>query len=81
MLLIVAMPVLFVLYEKYRYALIPVGLLFPVVIFNGNVYFASLLSIIILGVAFAYEDWFEQLERQMVKRLMHFRLGLNEKQR
>lgn len=62
LLLIVALPILFVMYEKYRFALIPAGLLLPVVIFNGNVYFASLLSIIILGIAFAYEDWFEKLE-------------------
>lgn len=62
LLLIVAMPILFVLYEKYRLAMIPAGLLLPVVIFNGNVYFASLLSTIILGISFAYEDWFEKLE-------------------
>lgn len=62
LLLIVSMPVLFVWYEKYRLAMLPAGLLLPVVIFNGNVYFASLLPIIIVGIAFAYEDWFEKLE-------------------
>lgn len=62
LLLIVSMPVLFALYEKHRLALLPVGLLLPVVIFNGNVYFASLLPVIIVGIAFAYEDWFEKLE-------------------
>ncbi len=62
LLLIVSMPILFVLYEKYRLAMLPAGLLLPVVIFNGNVYFASLLPVIIVGIAFAYEDWFEKLE-------------------
>jgi len=61
--LIAAMPILYVLYEKYRYALIPAGLLLPVVIFKGDVYFASLLPAVILGIAFAYEDWFEKLEQ------------------
>ena len=61
-LLIAAMPILYRLYEKYRFAMIPAGLLLPVVIFKGDVYFASLLPSVILGIAFAYEDWFERLE-------------------
>lgn len=61
-LLIATMPILYMLYEKFRYALLPVGVLLPVVIFQGNVYFASLLPVVILGIAFAYEDWFEKLD-------------------
>ena len=61
-LLIAAMPILYMLYEKFRYAILPVGVLLPVVIFQGNVYFASLLPVVILGIAFAYEDWFEKLD-------------------
>ena len=61
-LLIAAMPILYRLYEKYRFAMIPAGLLLPVVIFKGDVYFASLLPGVILGIAFAYEDWFERLD-------------------
>lgn len=63
--LIFAMPIISWLYEKFRYVLIPVSLMLPLVIFNSNIYFSLLLSSAVLGTAFAYEGWFEVLHQKL----------------
>lgn len=63
--LIFAMPVICLLYEKFRYVLIPVSIMLPLVIFNSNVYFSLLLPSVVIGTAFAYEGWFEVLHQKL----------------
>ncbi len=60
-LLIVAMPFIYMTYKKFRYLLIPAGCLLPGAIFKSEVSFAGLLPVVILGTAFAYENWFTKL--------------------
>ncbi len=61
-LLIVAMPFLYMAYKKFRYLLIPVGCLLPYAILKESVFFSILLPPVILGTASAYERWFEGRE-------------------
>lgn len=70
--LIFAMPIICMLYEKIRYVLIPVSIMLPLVIFNSNVYFSLLLPSVVIGTAFAYEGWFEVLHHKIQ--------GINTKQ-
>ena len=63
--LIFAMPIICLLYEKIRYVLIPVGIMLPLVIINSNVYFSLLLPSVVIGTAFAYEGWFEFLHQKI----------------
>ena len=60
-LLIAAMPFLYKIYAMYRYLILPIALLLPSILFQTRVSFAQLLPIVFLGVAFAYEDWFEKI--------------------
>ncbi len=59
-LLIFAMPFLFLLYRKFRQLLLPVACLLPAVTLTTThqVLFTQLLPIAVLGIAFAYEGWF-----------------------
>jgi hypothetical protein len=61
LLLIVAMPFIYMAYKKFRYLLIPAGCLLPSVIFSSEIFFARLLPVVILGTAFSYENLFEKL--------------------
>lgn len=63
--LIFAMPIICLLYDKFRYVLIPVSIMLPLVIFNSNIYFSLLLPATVLGTAFAYEDWFEVIHQKL----------------
>lgn len=59
-LLIFTMPMLYLLYRKFRYLLLPVFCLLPAVTLTVSniVLFAELLPSAVLGIAFAYEGWF-----------------------
>lgn len=61
-LLIVAMPFLYIAYKKFRYFLILAGCLLPYAILREKISFANLLPVVILGIAFSYEDWFGKLK-------------------
>lgn len=61
-LLIVAMPFIYMAYKKFRYLLIPAGCLLPYAILNSGDSFALLLPVVILGTAFSYENLFEKLK-------------------
>ncbi len=71
-LLIIAMPFVYFAYKKFRWLLIPAGCLLPHAILNSKVSFALLLPAVVLGTAFSYEEWFDQLKcrniRQMIVR-------------
>jgi hypothetical protein len=60
-LLIVAMPFIYMAYKKFRYLLIPAGCLLPYAIFNSEISFALLLPVAVLGTAFSYENLFDKL--------------------
>jgi hypothetical protein len=60
-LLIVAAPLMVELYKKYRYAVLLPTMVLPVVLFKSDVHFAVLLPTAMLGIAFAWEDWFEKI--------------------
>ena len=59
-LLIIAAPLMVELYKKYRYAILLPTIVLPVVLFKADVHFGVLLPTAMLGVAFAWEDWFEK---------------------
>lgn len=61
-LLITAMPFIYMAYRKFRYLLILAGCLLPYAVLNSEVSFALLLPVVILGTAFSYEDWFAKLQ-------------------
>lgn len=60
-LLIVAMPFIYIAYKKFRYLLLPAGCLLSLIISGNGTMFFPLLPSVLLGVAFAYEDWFEKI--------------------
>ncbi len=60
-LLIAAAPLLIELYRKYRYTLLLPALFLPWVMFKSDAHFAVLLPSAMLGIAFAWEDWFEKI--------------------
>lgn len=60
-LLVMAMPLMVMLYQKYRYAVLLPTMVLPVVLFKTDVHFAVLLPTAMLGIAFAWEDWFERI--------------------
>ena len=60
-LLIVAMPYIYMAYKKFRYLLLPAGCLLSLIILQNTVMFSTLLPSVLLGVAFAYEGWFEKI--------------------
>ncbi len=73
-LLISAMPFIYMAYKKFRYLLLPVGCLLPYTLPDSNSSFFSLLPIVILGTAFSYEDWFERI--RAYKKKGSFAIGL-----
>lgn len=56
--LILIMPLLYMIYQKFRYTIIPVGCLLPYAVMVDKMSFVSLLPAVMLGTAFAYEGWF-----------------------
>lgn len=66
-LLICAMPFIYLAYEEFRYLLLPIGCLLPYTIPDSNSSFFSLLPIVILGTAFSYESWFERIKANRKK--------------
>ncbi len=60
-LLIIAAPLMVELHKKYRYAMLLPTMVLPVVLFKSDVHFAVLLPTAMLGIAFAWEDWFEKI--------------------
>lgn len=57
-LLVLFLPAIYLLYTKCRFFLFPLSLF----LLTGVAYYAY-LGIVILGVAFAYENWFEKIEK------------------
>ncbi|MCM1038490.1 MAG: acyltransferase [Roseburia sp.] len=76
--LIITMPFLYMLYEKFRYLLIPAVCVLPMAIFSLETMagaqnnYIILLPSTLLGIAFAYEDWFEKLKQLNCKILKVF---------
>lgn len=60
-LLTVAMPFIYMAYKKFKYLLLPAGCLLSLIILGGAAMFSTLLPSVLLGVAFAYEGWFEKI--------------------
>lgn len=60
--LIIAMPFIYLAYRKFRWLLIPAGCLLPYVILNTEIFFSLLLPAVILGTAFSYENWFGKIK-------------------
>ena len=60
-LLIVTMPYIYMAYRKYRYLLLPAGCLIALILPGSATMFFTLLPSVLLGVAFAYEDWFTKI--------------------
>ncbi len=66
-LLIITMPFLYILYEKFRHLLLPAFIFLPMAVSSLEVRagvqsnYAMLLPGVMLGIAFAYEEWFEKL--------------------
>jgi len=76
-LLVIAMPLLVELYRKYRYIILLPTMFLPVVLFKVDVHFAVLLPTAMLGIAFAWENWFEKIyefghsgEKKVVRNLL-----------
>lgn len=63
--LILAMPIIYRLYEKFRYVFIPMAIMLSYVIFLPNLVFSHLLPAVVTGVAFAYENWFEVIHLKL----------------
>lgn len=61
-LLIVAIPFIYILYRRFRYLLLPMACLLPYAVLNSGVSFMLLLPSVVLGTAFGYEGWFEKWE-------------------
>lgn len=67
-LLIVTMPFLYMLYERFRYLLLPTVCLLPMAVSPLEVRagvqsnYAMLLPAVFLGIAFAFEGWFEKIK-------------------
>lgn len=68
--LIVTMPFIYIAYKKFGKLLLPVGCLIGFVVFRGNEEFCELLPSVLLGTAFAYENWFEKIE-QSTRNILH----------
>lgn len=63
-LLILSMPLIYFAYSKWRYLLLgPVCLLPAVIFIRANVLYSDLLPVVLLGTAFAYENWFERIKK------------------
>ncbi len=63
-LLIVSMPFIYHAYTKGRYLLLGPACLLPAVLFSkSDLLYADLLPVVVIGVAFAYENWFEKIEK------------------
>ena len=60
-LLIVAIPFIYMAYKKFRYLLLPAGCLLSLIIPGSTTMFFILLPSVLFGVAFAYERWFEKI--------------------
>lgn len=74
-LLILAMPLIYGIYEKYRYFIIPVSCLLPYVILNEKLSFSMLFPVAMLGTAFAYEGWLTDQKlgnKKIVKTAIYF---------
>lgn len=59
-LLIIIMPFIYKMYQKYRWPLLPVACLLPYVTMISSDLFSWLFPISMLGTAFGYEGWFEK---------------------
>lgn len=63
-LLILTMPLIYFAYSRWRYLLLAPACLLPAVIFTRtDVLFSDLLPVVLLGTAFAYENWFERIKQ------------------
>lgn len=60
-LLVIAMPFVYVLYRRHGIVFLIAGIVLPYAILNRGASLADLLPSICLGTAFAYERWFEKL--------------------
>lgn len=72
--MILAMPFIYMMYQKFRYFMIPAGCLLPYILLKGALNFFMLLPAVLFGTAFAYEDWFKRLGtgRKAVKTVICF---------
>ena len=67
-LLIMTMPFLYIIYKKFRYLLLPTSIFLPMALSSLEVRagvqsnYAMLLPVAMLGIAFAYEGWFEKIK-------------------
>lgn len=69
-LLIMTMPFLYMLYKRFRYLLLPAACFLPMAVSSLEVRagiqsnYAMLLPSVFLGIAFAYEGWFETIKKK-----------------
>ena len=61
-LLVVAMPFVYLAYKRWRYLTLLAGWLLAPVILWGAMSFSILLPSVLMGTAFAYEGWFDKIK-------------------